>query len=435
MKEIQFVIERDSNNVKLNSFQQVYRLGVKSRVRYWVGGSFIGLFIVLCLPWTQNIRAKGYVTTLRQEQRPQELNSIIAGKIVKWYIKEGDFVKEGDTIARLAEIKDAYLDPELLNRTQEQLNAKKDGLGYYGNKVKATESQLNAMQLALEYKLRQLSLKVVSDSMEAVSARNDAQIAELQLRRQRVMRDSGLSSLTQLEQKNQYWQSAMAKKTSAEMKYNNTRTELLQVRQEYAEKTFKARGEMAAAQSEMATGRAEIAKLSNQYANYTIRNGMYYLLAPQSGQIVQASKSGLNEIVKEGEKIAEIVPQDVEYAVEIFVRPVDLPLLSKGQTVRFLFDGFPAIVFSGWPQASYGIFSGQVVAIESSVSTNGKFRILVAEDKNYKPWPKTLKMGIGAEGIMLLKDVAVAYELWRNINGFPPDFYQAKEKKNDQYKK
>lgn len=46
------------------------------------------------LPWTQNIQTTGTVTTLRPEQRPQELNTLIAGKIDKWYVKEGDIVKK-----------------------------------------------------------------------------------------------------------------------------------------------------------------------------------------------------------------------------------------------------------------------------------------------------------------------------------------------------
>jgi RsmE family RNA methyltransferase len=32
-------------------------------------------------------------------------------------------------------------------------------------------------------------------------------------------------------------------------------------------------------------------------------------------------------------------------------------------------------------------------------------------------------------GISLLKNVPIWYELWRNINGFPPDYYQASYKK------
>jgi len=114
--------------------------------------------------------------------------------------------------------------------------------------------------------------------------------------------------------------------------------------------------------------------------------------------------------------------------VELFVRPVDLPLVSTGQQVRFQFDGFPAIVFSGWPRSSYGTFAGKVTAVENSVSANGKFRVLVTENPLQKPWPPQLRMGTGAQAIALLKDVPVWYELWRNINGFPPDYYQAGQK-------
>lgn len=435
MHDIKNTLECQYEHRTIKAFDGVYRINRKSNIRYWVIGIFVFLVVTLLLPWTQNIRAKGTVTTLRQEQRPQELNSIIAGRIVKWYVKEGDNVKQGDTIVKLAEIKDAYLDPELLARTREQINAKRSGLQSYKDKVSATESQINALQQSLELKLRQLSLKVVSDSMESIAAGNDLRIAEEQYRRQRIMRDSGLASLVQLEQRNQAYQNAIAKKTSAEIKYINTRTELNQVRQEYSEKVYKARGDIAAAQSEIASSAAEIAKLNNQYANYAIRNGMYYLLAPQSGQVTQATKAGINEIIKEGEKIVEIVPLQVDQAVELFVRPVDIPLLSYGEKVRFVFDGYPAIVFSGWPNASYGLFSGKIVAIENSLNTNGKFRVLIAEDSTLKPWPPTLRNGTGASGIALLKDVPVWYELWRNINGFPPDYYIPKDKADAQKKK
>jgi len=435
MQDIKNRLEKETSLSDIVSFGKVYRAGRRSRVKYWFYGTVGFIVFALFLPWTQNIRARGSITTLRQEHRPQELNSIIAGRVIKWYVKEGDIVNAGDTIAKLAEIKDAYLDPELISRTSEQIVAKKSGISFYNNKVNATESQINALENSLKLKLMQLHMKVLSDSMEAIAANNDFNIANAQYKRQQIMRDSGLVSLVQLEQRNQAYQSALAKKMSAEIKFINTRTELNQVQQEYAEKIYKALGEKASAQSEIASGNAEVSKLNNQFANYTIRNGMYFLLAPQSGQVTQATKSGLNEIIKEGEKIVEIIPLEVDFAVEMFVRPLDVPLLSKGQKVRFLFDGYPAIVFSGWPQASYGLFSGNVVAIENSVNKEGKFRILIGEDRSYKPWPKTLRNGTGASGIALLKDVPIWYELWRNINGFPPDYYQSKESNDDKYKK
>lgn len=425
-------------NTELKSYKQIYWYNKDTRVKYWFYGLMIILLVVLFLPWTQNIRAKGTVTTLRQEQRPQQMNTIIPGKIIKWHVQEGDYVKPGDTIVQLAEIKDAYLDPALMNRTKEQLSAKEQSVDFYKNKVDATGSQIGALNEArdlklkqLQNKLQQLQLKVQSDSMEMIAAINDYKIGDLQFKRQKVLSDSGLVSLTQLEQRNQVYQNAVAKKIAAENKFTNTkqdvtitRIEMNSVEQEYAEKISKAQGDQFQSLSLIASGQGDIAKLQNEYTNYSIRNGLYYVTAPQSGQITKAKKAGIGEIIKDGEMLVEIVPDKIQYAVELFVRPVDLPLVEKGQKVRFLFDGFPAVVFSGWPNASYGTFGGKIAAVENSVSANGNFRVLVAEDPDEKPWPYQLKMGTGANGIALLKNVPMWYELWRNINGFPPDYYK-----------
>ena len=41
---------------------------------------------------------------------------------------------------------------------------------------------------------------------------------------------------------------------------------------------------------------------------------MYIITAPQDGQIVQAKKSGIGEILKEGEQLMVIVPTKINYA-------------------------------------------------------------------------------------------------------------------------
>ena len=41
------------------SFSKIYRYNKKSRVHYWFYGLIVALLIILFLPWTQNIRAKG----------------------------------------------------------------------------------------------------------------------------------------------------------------------------------------------------------------------------------------------------------------------------------------------------------------------------------------------------------------------------------------
>jgi multidrug resistance efflux pump len=366
---------------------------------------------------------------------------VIAGRVVKWHVKEGDYVEPGDTIVQIGEVKVDYLDPQLLDRTREQITAKSEAVESYRNKTQTADRQILALREAQDLKMRDMDnkidqqrLKIRSDSIDLLAAVNDLGIKSEQFRRQKVMYDSGLVSLVQLEQRNQALQDAFAKKTSAEIKYNNARQEFLRLQierngelQQYLEKISKTEGDRFQALSEISGGQGEIAKLTNEYANYSIRNGLYTVTAPQKGQVVKAKKAGIGEILKEGEMIVEIVPTDTKRAIEMFVRPVDLPLLAKGQKVRILFDGFPAIVFSGWPQASYGTFGGVVAAVESNVSSNGQFRILIKEDTADKRWPDLLMMGTGALGIALLKDVPIWYELWRNINGFPPEYYRPKE--------
>ncbi len=438
MNFIETKIEDELQRSRIQAFRHIYRINRKSRVKYWLLGIASGLLLLLFIPWTQNIRSAGTVTTLYQEQRPQQVNSIIPGKVVKWYVKEGDFVKAGDTIIQLTEIKDDYFDPQLLSRTKEQMEAKELSIENYRQKAVTADNQVSALQLAREYKISQLQnklvqqrMKVQADSMEMLATRNDLKIAAEQLRRQKNMYDSGLVSLTQYEQRNVSFQNSQAKNAATEIRFMNAKQELgiIQLElngaiQDYNEKISKAAGDKFQSMSQVATGEGDVSKLKNQYANYDARLRLYFILAPQDGQVVKAKKAGIGEILKEGEMLVEIVPDKFQYAVEMFVRPLDLPLLEKGQKVRFMFDGYPAVVFSGWPRASYGTFGGKITAIENSVSTNGKFRILVAEDSADRPWPPSLRVGAGAQGMALLKDVPIWYELWRNINGFPPDYYK-----------
>lgn len=437
-KYINSNIEERAAEGRLSSFGKVYHISRASQVKKWLWGILLLMLVILCLPWTQNIRARGSVTTLLQEQRPQELNTIIAGRVIKWFVKEGDYVKEGDTLLQLGEVKIEYLDPQLLDRTQEQINAKKNSIENYRNKAATAETQMTALLQGKELKLRsidnklgQQQLKIISDSTDLVAVTNELAVYKRQIDAARLMYDSGSISLTELEKRRLNFQNAQAKRITAQNKFLQAKQEMTNllieknsVEQEYRDKVSKAEGEKFASLSNAAGTEAELSKLQNLFANYDARNQLYYLRAPQSGQVIQAKKAGIGEMVKEGEMIVQIVPDKVQYAVEMYVDPMDLPLVSIGQKVRFVFDGFPAIVFSGWPKNSYGTFGGKVAAVETEVSKNGKFRALVIEDSTDKPWPRQLRIGGGANGIALLKDVRIYYELWRNINGFPPEYYQ-----------
>lgn len=430
--------------MELQSVNKIYRIHKKSRVKRWFLFIFLGGIIVLFLPWTQNIKVMGNVSTLYQEQRPQQLNSPIPGRIIKWYVKNGDYVKKGDTLLQLSEVKEDYLDPLLVKRTEQQVDAKKGLQKYYEAKVGTTNSQMQALNSGRDLKLSQLKVKIsqlnnklAGEEAELTAANNELRMTSDQYERQKKMYDEGLVSLTQFQQRSVSYQNALAKKTATENKLAQTRQEIVNVSieqnatiQDYNEKLSKTEGDRFQSMGQIEGSDGDIAKLENQVANYKARQGLYFVIASQDGQVVQINKAGIGEILKDGESIGIIVPEKVDYAVEIYIKPVDLPLVKEGQRVMCIFDGFPAIVFSGWPNSSYGTFAGKVIAIENNISTNGMFKALVIQDKDEKQWPPKIKMGTGVQGIAILNDVPIWYELWRNINGFPPDYYEVKTEKS-----
>ncbi|SFO38277.1 Multidrug resistance efflux pump [Algoriphagus ornithinivorans] len=399
-------------------------------------------FGMLFLPWTQNIRSKGYVTALRPDQRPQTIHSVIAGRIEKWYVSEGAFVAKGDTILRISEIKDEYFDSLLLPRTQQQVNAKTFAARSYGEKVEALKAQIQALERnnilkiqQAENKLRMAELKVESDSIKFYQASVNFDIGKQQLARYETLYIEGLTSLTDLESRRLKFQDVNAKLIAAENDYLSSQNELLSAQielgaidNEFKDKLAKARSEMYTAMSSQFDTEATVSKLENTYSNYEARTGFRYILAPQDGYLARAIQVGLGETIKEGDPILNIVPAEAALAVEMYVQPVDLPLIKVGNKVRFIFDGWPAIVFSGWPQISNGTFGGVVVAIDQFAGNNNQYRVLVIEDPEEEAWPEMLRIGSGADGIALLNDVPVWYEIWRQLNGFPADYYTQEQK-------
>jgi len=442
-KIINNIEEPDSK--KYSAYNAIYSVDIESRIKNIFLGLFVLFLFILFVPWTQNINTSGIVTTQFQEQRPQQINSIIPGKIIKWWVKEGDFVQKGDTIVELADTKDDYLDPRLIERTNDQLIAKKQKVDFYDNKISSINGQLIAIEAgfklkesSIRNKIQQLERKILIDSAELAAAKIDLEVGTNQFNRAGKMLNDGIISLVDYERRTQSFNKAKAGFQEKQQKFLNTkqdvliaRIELNTLKQDVNDKLFKLKGEIASSNTEKSTVIAEVAKNENELSNYRIRGSQKWLLAPQTGQIIKAKKAGINEIVKEGEMIVEIVPNVFLYAVELFVKPMDLALLNKGQDVRLQFDGYPAIVFSGWPSSSYGTFVGKISAIETNRNESGKFRVLIIPDQTEKKWPTNLKIGTGVKGFALLNDVPIWYELWRQLNGFPPDFYTVEVKGKD----
>lgn len=423
----------------LSATTKVYRAHFKKQMKFGFYIVLAACFITLLMPWTQSINMSGEVSVLNPENKPQQVTSRIAGRLEKWYIRDGDFVKKNDTIAFISEIKEEYMDSLLVQRSEAQVKAKEVSLQSYENKVNAINDQIDAINKSLRLKTEQVKNKILqvkaklsSDSTEALAAANNYKVAEEQFKRFEELLTKGVISKTDLENRKVKVQEAYAKKISAENKITSTKNELLNTElelnttlQEYNEKLMKAESDKFSTISMVYEAEGSLTKLQNQLSNYSLRNTYYYVLAPQDGYVHNLMLKGIGEIVKEGGMLCNIAPIQKEQAVELYIDPIDLPLIAKGQKVQLIFDGWPAFVFSGWPGLSYGSFSAEIVAFDKVISTNGKFRIL-AINKG-EQWPMAIQIGGGVKGFALLNNVPLIYELWRKANGFPPEFYKPKK--------
>ncbi|MBX2944673.1 MAG: HlyD family efflux transporter periplasmic adaptor subunit [Cyclobacteriaceae bacterium] len=368
--------------------------------------------IILFVPWQQNVRGTGNVTAFNPENRPQTVEAIIAGRIQHWHVREGEYVEKGDTIITLTEIREKYFDPQLLNRLQEQIAAKESSLLAKDQKAKALSRQISALRDAMNNKIEQATNKLEAERIKFLNAEN-------QFDRNKKLFEAGNIPLTKFQEIEYKFQGAQADYLSAKI-------ELDRVEAEYMDKISKAESDRSNTQAEMFDTEAEIAKLRNELANMRIRNDQYQILAPQSGVVVKALKAGIGETIKERDAVCTIMPLVIsDLAVEMYVKAMDVPLLSKDRKVRIVFDGWPALQFSGWPSVSVGTFGGEVKVIDYVNSKPGEFRILVVPDSNDEPWPKQLRVGSGIKGWVMLDDVPVWYEIWRQLNGFPPSLYEA----------
>ncbi|MCA9193419.1 MAG: toxin secretion protein, partial [Planctomycetales bacterium] len=99
--------------------------------------------------------------------------------------------------------------------------------------------------------------------------------------------------------------------------------------------------------------------------------------------------------------------------------------IHEGDSVRLQFEGWPAVQFVGWPSVAKGTFGGKVNRVFPTDDGNGSFSLVITPDDLNDPknsWPdgRYLRQGVRASGWVLLREVTLGYEIWRQLNGFPP---------------
>jgi multidrug efflux pump subunit AcrA (membrane-fusion protein) len=394
-------------------------------LRRWFVGMGVTALLVLLLPWQQNVQAFGEVTALDPMERPQEAVATVGGRIVRWYVAEGQRVRAGDPLVALAEVKESYLDPQALARTEVQLAQKQQAVLDKRDKAEALARQRAAVDSAWRFARVRADNKVTQLTATLRAARLEDSIATVQASRAAGLEGEGLRSRAELELARQRAQRATALAQEQEAALLTARAERAGVDVNYLEKLAKIDADRSATLADVAEGEVDVAKLATGRSNLSERQALLVVRAPRDGVVVQALRGGVGEIVKDGEAVASVQPETPTLAVALQVRARDVPLLRIGDAVRLEFDGWPAVQFSGWPSVAVGTFGGRVAVVDAVAQPDGSYRVLVTADAADEVWPEALRMGSGARGWALLLEGRVGFELWRLLNGFPPALPEA----------
>jgi multidrug efflux pump subunit AcrA (membrane-fusion protein) len=416
----------------------------------------IGIALALrFVPWQQSVTGKGQVIIFSPMDRPQNIEAQITGRLKKWNVVEGQVVKAGEAIAEIDDIDPKFLDPQQVTRLQAQKTALIESraaaearLASLANQLSDLDKSRNVAIPGAEQRMRIAKdrLRVAEQAVE--QARQNVETAQLNLKRIQDLYDNGglrskrdleLAELEIVTQRTRY-ESALAQLEVGARDIDVAGLDKDRVVNDTSATLNGLRVTMASVRESIAKYDGDIQKLDVEIQNVVQRTGQRVITAPRDGRVVSVEKVGAGETVKAGTVLAVLAPTTQDQAVEIYLSDFDAPLVTVGREVRLFFNGWPAVQFVGWPSVAVGTFAGKVKVMDAIDDGKGRVRMIVEPDyekiaaKREEPWPPLAQLRPGTEvrGWVMLSNVSLGWELWRQFNAFPaslPD-NPGKEKKD-----
>lgn len=408
---------------------QVARPQNVTRVAKLLVGVFVTFGVAALLaPWTQNIRGSGSVIAYAPEQREQTIEATISGTIAEWYVQEGTQVRKGDPIVRLADN-----DSRILGRLGAQRTAVELRKSAEASRVESLRSRVESLRRyqraeisAAESEVSIADQEVAGALQELGAAQAELETNDLNLRRQRDLRQEGLASQRDFELAELAARQSRAKVASTNAKLEAAKNRLAQSRAQLRRVKASSTADIENAQATAGSAETQVASASEGLAKLDVeiaRQEAQTILAPLDGTIMRVVGRLGGQQVSQGDVLALLVPSTKDRAVQLYVDGNDAALIKPGSPVRLQFEGWPAVQFSGWPSVAVGTFGGKVAFVDAADDGRGDFRIVVVPDGDpEEPWPAAsyLRQGVLAKGWILLNQVRLGFEVWRQFNGFPP---------------
>jgi multidrug resistance efflux pump len=381
---------------------------------------FLFVVAILFLPWRQFVSGPGRVIAFNPLDRRINIEAQVSGRVKHMHVTEGQRVKKGDLII---EIQDN--DPNLLNNLRAQREAIESRRDFAHGRVESLTAQITQQELAKGQAIDGAEQRVAA-------AQIAAETALLNYTRTKDLYDKRLESQRNLE-----LATLQRDSTTAELK--SAQATLKRTSNEFDATIASTHASKGTALSEVATAERDLSAIDIQI-NQNLRQ---VVDSPRDGIVLEVSVTD-GTYLRPGSLICVIIPETDSRFVEIMVDGNDMPLIQSrkeeggivtpGSPVRIAFEGWPAVQMLGWPQLAVGTFGGEVVFVDATDDGLGKFRVVIGPADDIVDrgdgkgpvtvgWPdrnRWLRQGARANAWIMLNEVPLWFELWRQINGFPP---------------
>ena len=394
-----------------------------------LAGLAVSVLCMTFLPWQQTSRGSGEVVAFVPQERQQTVQATAKGVVARIAdgLVEGKRVSKGEFLLEIQPFAGDMV--EQLNVQLQQLENKKrtveDKVKNYEDYVQgfveageftvlAAEEMVAAAQAKYESKQKQVSAYVAKELQ-----------ARLNYDRQKSLFKSGLKPKKEIEKLKKEWDVTQADLESVDRDVTAAEKELMAKQNQLKEKQRLAQTKIDKAKADLKQVEGELATVGKEISDVEIKlheMDRLTINAPRDGTVFRLNVNEQGVAVKEGDALMVIVPETTQKAVELFVVGNDMPLVQVGQEVRLQFEGWPAVQFAGWPSVAVGTFSGKVATVDATDNGKGEFRILVTPNEDEEQeWPsdRYLRQGVRANGWVMLRQVSLGYEIWRQLNGFP----------------
>ncbi len=372
------------------------------------------------------------VVALNPQDRPQPFVSPAKGVIsyVKPGLREGSYVEKDELLLRLAPFAEGgilQIDTQIL-AIESKKSAAESSLAVAEQSALLQESGGQSLTQSLNADYRAANQKWEQAKNEVIALQADLEDKRNQLRIAEEVAVKGLISREELFSKRQSAEVQRAKVLKAESAVEEAYASLMSKEDEIESKKREidiknrtANQKVLEEIQKLRTIEKEVIDLQNKRDEYDRLD----VRAPRAGHIQQWYGLEGSDTVKEGDQLFVLVPDTTELAVEMKISGNDMPLIHEGDRVRLQFEGWPAVQFVGWPSVAIGTFGGKVNRVFPTDDGMGNFRVVVTPDEDIRgerDWPddRYLRQGVRANGWVLLKQVPLGYEIWRQLNGFPP---------------